>query len=736
MVNPFTATGGALFRGGGGPSKGDSPRDSGEKDKPGGGDSFQEALKRGSAHAWKGRWKQAAEEYRFALKHSPKDVSARTYLAMALYKSGQLEDALELYQALRKDQPSNLSLLQRIAEVQEAMGDLDGAAASFQELAEIHTSRHELKDAFQSWQKAAAFRPNDLALWNSMIESAVLAGTVTETIPSYLELARRLALEGAFEEAIGAVGRAQILDPANPLVLPLLAAIRGALAYSWRATAQGEIPTPQDLARLIPEISHTAESPPWEDSGPPASVELEAETLPAPEAPSTDAEEPVEATVQQPEDPAQRPEIDAKVEEPVPVVSISVEEAGPAGSDETEVMESGETAAVAWLEQPEPVAEASADQTLQEEATAEPVELHSDLASQDELADEPVEAVSDLELQQEPADLPVDEAPDLELQREPWDRSDDPASYLAPTGESLEEADDSDPSMNHAEPDELPQELESPESLEDAQGAAIAEQLAEMAEAYERTGQTEQSVEAYGQALNLSPCLPRALLGMARLHLAAGDLESAEAQVRLSLKDPASDEASVKVPAAKLLLDILIGKVVAGDFQGAAEGLAWLRSTVPAELLPASEVESGAAALAGLLGQCGAEHLEELALLSPEARGEVVLALRKGEEFLEQGMIRSAIDEMYRLIAEHPSFLPAQSLLGRALAAQKRLEAARDRSQRLLQLYDMRGVPAQAMEVLRWRVAEGIGNGDDRSRLVQLLRDQNRATEAEALEVH
>ncbi len=760
MVNPFTATRGGISKGGGGPSKGDSPRESGGRDSGGGSGSFQEALKRGSAHAWKGRWEQAAEEYRNALKHSPKDVSARTYLAMALYKSGELQEALGLYQLLWQDQPSNPSLLQRMAEVQEAMGDLDGAAASFRDLAEIHSRRRALQDAFKSWQKAAALKPDDLTLWNSMMEAAALAGTVMEVMPSYLGLGRRLALGGAFEEAIGVVERAQILDPTNPLVLPLLASIRGALAYSWRATAQGETPTPQDLSRLIPEISPPAESPPMEDPSPLASSALGMESPPREEVPTVEVADEVEEPSEEAElsesmdgpveEPIQLREPDPGVEEQAPVALAAVEEWALAGSIDTDGPQIDDPAEGSVLQSPEPEPGGASEEG--------PVpDLEAWLT----------DGVTVRE-----GEAPAEPASDVELQQEPWDQPDDPGSDLAPAGESLEEAADlvpqeepearltdavtvregeapaqpareeacppavateSDPSMNQAEPDELPQEAEGAESPEDAPGTAIAEQLAELAEAYERGEQTEQAVEAYGQALELSPHLARALLGRARLHLGAGELGLAEEKVRLALAHSSSN-ASLVGPAAKLLLDILIGKVVAGDLQGATEGLRWLRSTVPAELLPASELESGTAALAGLLGQCGAEHLDELALLSPEARGEVVLALRKGEELLAQGMVRSAIDEMYRLIAEHPSFLPAQSLLGKALAAQKRLEAARDRSQRLLQLYEIRGTPDHSVETLRWRVAEGISNGDDRSRLVHLLRAQNRVTEAELIE--
>jgi hypothetical protein len=144
--------------------------------------------------------------------------------------------------------------------------------------------------------------------------------------------------------------------------------------------------------------------------------------------------------------------------------------------------------------------------------------------------------------------------------------------------------------------------------------------------------------------------------------------------------------------------------------------------------------ESGTADAAEMLGRCGSGHRVELASLPPGIREEVVPALKMGEELLREGLFRSAADELYRLIGSHPDFLPAHSLLGQVLAGQQRVEVAADSSRRLLELYELRGVPEQALEVLEWRVAGGIDDGDDHARLLQLLREQDRLAEAEPIE--
>ncbi|MCL4535378.1 MAG: hypothetical protein M1370_09505, partial [Bacteroidetes bacterium] len=122
---------------------------------------FQEALKRGSAHAWNEEWNNAAEQYRLALQEFPDDVSALTYLAMALYRCGEYRQSLALYQSLWNSQPSNLTMLQRVAELQEAVGEREAAAISYGHLAEAHTRRRSPRDAFKAWQKVVEFTPGN-----------------------------------------------------------------------------------------------------------------------------------------------------------------------------------------------------------------------------------------------------------------------------------------------------------------------------------------------------------------------------------------------------------------------------------------------------------------------------------------------------------------------------------------------------------------------------------------------
>jgi len=701
MVNPFTVTRGAIRKGGGG-----SPTDGGRREPAregaGGSATFEAALRRGSALAWQGRWGEAAAEYRLAVSHSPGDVAARSYLAMALYKSGQLREAAELYRALWEEQPTNGTLLRRLADVQEAIGDLPAAAASLSRLADMHAERGAAEESLQFLHRAVELCPDDLGLWDALMQTAGQLDALVPLMPRYLDLARRLALDGRFQEAVGVVERAQTLDPTNPLVMPLLAAIRAALGYKWRAATRGETPTSEDLARLIPELSSLAA-----DSLPQLRDERGGDAA-ASARPSDESQSFVPA----PSGEAVALSGELEVEDSSPAVAAMPT----AGELATEV--GGWSDPEFQLERREPPARAEAE-TEEGDGAGEPAmeeaeELEPAASSEEvwsgSLAAERVElGSSDTKVEEvaEAPSLPGDETPECvdPLPSEEVLAGDGVADGVA--GE--------------------------PEAEAEGSGIAVAEQLVELAESFVEVGQSEQALEMYGQALELCPDLPRTLLGLARIELAAGKLAAAEEKARRVVESGAGGEDTV-LAAAKLVRDALVGRAMEGDLAAAAEGMQWLRSRVSREVQRAAGVGDGGSALAEFLGACGAEHLEELARLSPEVRGEVVFSLRSAESMLKSRQLRSAADEMFRLIGEQPGFLPAHSILMRALVGLGRRREAADKSSRLVQLYELRGTPMHALEVLRWRVGAGFGDADDRTRLARLLRGQNRHEEAAAVE--
>jgi tetratricopeptide (TPR) repeat protein len=873
---------------------------------------FQEALKRGSAHAWNEEWKKAAEQYRLALREFPDDVSARTYLAMALYKSGECRESLALYQSLWNAQPSNLTMLQRVAELQEAVGDREGAAISYGRLADAHTRRRSPKDAFRAWQKVVDLTPGNPLLWGSLVEMAVQAGTVREVLPGYLALARDLAVRSRFQEAIQIVERAVSLDAANPLAISLLTGIRRAMEYWWRATGLGEVVLPEDLERLIPSfqlperprvVVETATVPPprvgeMADRGPQGNdkptitvyassvtlsvdrsglLSIQGETARDPdleESAGTVSSEDLKALSsgrQLPAGKAQPPIIEHH--EIVDDVRAGIEAIPQSG--ETEEGEDGVAAgshAQHAQDAQADVGEAEPTQSVSDlDLTSEPVaelEETSDSDVQEDLPEadalEGLEEVpATVELEDVPAELPYPELSWEEFEALTSQPSEDGLQGFAPDPSAAETefepvgeteiagVGEGAPSLGDLEPIDVPAELEellakaeieqldlvaaeqqsepvvaetsileeetggdlwaeadiaaaaepatidvsedevqfpeleSPlvevpvaeqpavaDAVEDdavvpgdgqrwqqlmlegeaalgageiekavdlyqqslAAGVESVQQFLGLGDAYEKLKQLDQAGGAYSRALETFPNSPQALLGLARIDLWDRKLDATESQARRALMAATPDATDVVAAAVGLLLEVLRERAAYGDASGTADGLAWLQSSTVADRLPADIVETIAAMPRELLGRSVAEHLDEIAALPKHLRGEVTSALSKAEKHIVDGKFRLAVDEMYCLVASQPDFLPAQSVLGRILVAQGRLEDAVDRAHRLLQLYDLRGRQEEALEVLIWMVRSGIGAPDERKRLLELLRSQNRGEDADALE--
>lgn len=706
---------------------------------------FQEALKRGSAHAWNEQWAEAAEEYRRALAEFPEDVSARTYLAMALYKSGANREALDLYQALWESQPANVTMLQRVAELQEAVGDKAAAALSFGRLADAYARKRAHKEAFKAWHKVVQLSPSNPVLWNSLIQMALQVGTVKEVLPGYLDLARDLAIQSKFQDAIQIAERARTLDPENPLVAPMLAAIRKGIEYSLRAASFGEEVYPEDLAIYIPTVAtlrsrvlgEVDSTPPpepahaWPDMPPrpdlvqTPTTELEIEALAPDQAAPTGADSAIPSPPRAiPEAPAAEPEPRVPAE-PESVSTPPDVEVPRAEFEATPVFEeASELAAVAEPARELPTAEEFAEAEPQAWTTPEEEPTHEAPDEVEPVGEEPAaeqlvagpyvegagpgeEAIPEPEAEEEEAVLEgqAAETAPSEPENEPFPAP-EAEGELSPAAEPEEgEIRSWQDLMRRVEAAKEAGRLQEAISLYElaiATSGAVTQYLVELAELHEQLGQQEDAARVFGEALALTPDLPRALLGLSRLDLSARKLDSAESLARRALEASVPDHPEAEAQAVGLLLDILRERAAYGDLGGVAEGLARLRPLVVLDRLSPSTAERAMAMPRELLGQCVADHLEEISSLPRPYREEMVSALVRTEKLINEGKLRSAADEVYQIVSSHPDFLPAQSVLGTILVAQGRPREAIERANRLVDAYRLRGEEDRALEVQRW----------------------------------
>jgi len=569
----------------------------------------------------------AVQEYRHALELAPGDLHAQSQLALALFKGGWLREASDMYQMLWQSQPSNLSLLRRLTEIQESLGDLDAASENLQLLGEIHRRLGASREAVKAWESALRLRPDNPHPQDSLLELVLQEDPSIRLMPSYLMLARSLALHARFEDAIQVVEKAQLLDPDNASVLDLLSAIRRGIEFSWHAATSGQEVSQESLAQLIPPIDQPEES---------------REQPLGPDEPPI----PISRT-----DPLYVPLSDS-----APWVGLSKTASAPPAAGAYQQWDRYASMLVVAATPSPPVAE----------------------------GDPAGGAESPLSLDEE----------------------------LIDTGES---GDETAPA-----------------------GIADAEQIVERAETNARLGQAREAMSAYERALEIAPGLPRARLGVARLHLLARQFDSAESQIRRVVEAGDAVTGEHRREAVEMMLDLLRERAAYGDLAPVVEGLCWLRSAAAQVGLPAILADRISAAPAEMLGHPAGDHLDEIALMPQEVRVEVILAIKRAEELLDAGRVRSAADEMYRLIISYPQFLPAQLLLARVLLVQGRVAEARERVRRVLDLYEMRGAGTKSQVVMGWMAGSGITGGGSYVRLAELLAGQDgqaKSPPASSLEV-
>jgi tetratricopeptide (TPR) repeat protein len=771
---------------------------------PGDGNLFEEALKRGSSFAWNEEWEKAVAEYRRALEESPGDARARNYLAMALYRSGQLTESLEAYKSVCRAEPENVAALGRIAELQETLGDAEAAAAGRRALAELHTRRGAHAEALKCWQKAVELRPDNLTMWEALMDTAVHQGAVASVLAGYVAAAGRAVQRGAAGDARRLAERARTLAPDDSSIAALLSDISEVEERPKETAPRDEVPLPGNVVKFVRSLDPTDKSREASQSTPSAVATPSVDGLP----PSASVAIPVEAARTVVEAPPVVPPI-ATGQAPAPAAPEAGKpgaEAAPGRQDHPEAPAPRKKKAArreslqGWgsgsidfglgetseAKGPEPDAEPQPDTEPQPgvEPAARPQQGKGLLGrmigfiwqpNEDEQDQSGVPAQPEI-LASPPSsgpsgtgtiDFGLAEPPKADQRRRersgPWGIKDfglaeglraEPAPATAeppqqetpaaaPPGDVAAEASPAavteatgvsePPPVMDGAPEAGRKEGNGATAEAGASGNGLsAAELVEMAALYLQMGKMRRAKEAYQHALEADPDLPAALIGMARLHLSLEELDDAMSKLRKVLK-ASLPEASED--ALELMLEVLKEKAARRDLGAVAETLLWLRSSLDRDRVPRRLMESLLSMPVELLGRTAGEHLEEVVLPPADVRGDFLLALWDAEDDLRHGRLRTAADGMYRLLAARPDFLPAQSLLGRVLVSQGRVEEARERADRLVRLYELRGEEGRALEVLWWAVAQRVLDGDARKRLAGILRAQNRHEEADLVEL-
>jgi tetratricopeptide (TPR) repeat protein len=174
---------------------------------------FQYAMNQGHSAAWEQDWEKASSFYQVALAEFPENASALTSLALALFELHKYPEALNYYQQAAKISPADPMPMQKVAEIQEHLGNMKGASAAYMNVADLYARSREVEKAIQNWVRATALDPQYLPAHTRLAVVYERLGRTSEAMVEYISIASLLQSKGNIQTAIQTVKHALEVVP-------------------------------------------------------------------------------------------------------------------------------------------------------------------------------------------------------------------------------------------------------------------------------------------------------------------------------------------------------------------------------------------------------------------------------------------------------------------------------------------------------------------------------------------
>lgn len=176
---------------------------------------FEEALQRGYACNEAGDWEKAFKMFRVALSEDPKSAEAYAGLGEACFGLKRLDRALESYKLAARYSRGDIQHLERVADLQERLGQLSEAAKTYMAAGELQLRQRRLEQAIHNWERAVRLEPGLLGAHRRLAMVFQRQQNVKGAIRHYLAIARTLQMQGAPDKALQMCHAALRLDPGN-----------------------------------------------------------------------------------------------------------------------------------------------------------------------------------------------------------------------------------------------------------------------------------------------------------------------------------------------------------------------------------------------------------------------------------------------------------------------------------------------------------------------------------------
>lgn len=225
---------------------------------------YEEALRRGARFLDDEQWKEAFRAYRIAVSEFPKEPVPYAGLGDACFGMKRMDRALELFKVAARYSRGDIFYLQKVADIQERLGQLDAAGRTYMAMGEIHLRRRQLDDAVNQWQRAIRLEPNLLGTHKRLAMVYQRQNKKRDAVREYLAIARILQMRGDKRRAIRMCQAALRLDPENEDVLKAFELIqRGPEAYVQEEEEPAKAPPVEeadDIGSMIRQMASAIEA--------------------------------------------------------------------------------------------------------------------------------------------------------------------------------------------------------------------------------------------------------------------------------------------------------------------------------------------------------------------------------------------------------------------------------------------------------------------------------------------
>ncbi len=185
------------------------------------------------------KWDEALKNAARAMQEFPQDTDARVAVAVALFHSNRLPQALQMFSELRAADPQNELFIGYIARTQEKQGDRDTAIQTYRTLLSLYQGKGAVAQVIDTLRAILKLRPELDADREQLAQALLDARQPQNALPELVTLAQRYQAQGRLEQAVTYAERALKLDPNNRDLKELLIQLREAQAAGTDAPATG-----------------------------------------------------------------------------------------------------------------------------------------------------------------------------------------------------------------------------------------------------------------------------------------------------------------------------------------------------------------------------------------------------------------------------------------------------------------------------------------------------------------